>query len=186
LKPVLLKCFAEEWLFSRLFTYVGSQTPVYTYEKKKKKWKKHEPKKRERIPFLFFDEEGMMINLTNISGDWSLISWNEIRTVTLYYTMNPWDCISFSFEEEKIERAKMKFYLQDMNEKYAGFHEHFNSLYQDKFSLYLDCKKRSVQLQLPPSWIEGEEIHVLKEIFKEHYREIEVDEEDEVLKNFFD
>lgn len=186
MKPITMKCFAEEWIFARLFTYVGVKTPTYMYEKKKKKWKKHEPIEQERIPFLFFDEEGMMINLTNISGDWSLIRWQEIKTITLYYTMNPWDCVSFSFEEEKFERAKMKMYIHDMNKKYRRFNERFNSLYNDKFSLYFDCKKRSVQLQLPPSWVEGDEIHLLNDIFKEQYKEIECDEEDELLKNFFE
>jgi hypothetical protein len=186
MKPITLKCFAEEWLFSRLFTYIGTEKPEYDYEKKKRKRKKHEPKEKERIPFLFFDEEGMMMNLTNIPGDWSFVSWSEIRTVTLYYTMNPWDCLSFSFEEEKYEREKMKHYIADMNHKYKHFREGFNSLYNDKFSLYLDCKKRNVQLQLPASWIDGEEIYMLKEIFKEHSREIELNEDEEFWKNFFD
>jgi len=174
----ILKCLETEWLFSKIFTNLEEGEERYSIPKKRKK---------ERIVFVAMDEEGMMVNLKDKKGEWFMISWDEIKGVTLYYTMNPYDCLSFAFEEETKERVKMTLYFEKLRQLYPEFHERFYSIYDDKFSLYIQGKKRNIQLQIPSSWIDGGELQILREWIEEMTNQkIEIHDDEEIWKNFFD
>lgn len=182
---IKLQCFAEEWLFLREYTYIEGEKNNYHYGGFfiKKRYN-HEPKDKSLITYLILDDDALNINITNKKGEWNHIKWEDIRNITVYYTIHPWNSAVLNAFTDEAEAMMIKTskYFEAMRRSYKHFNELFKKEYDDRYSLFLETRHGNGHLPLPNSWIKNEQIEFLLNEMKQRTQKKLIINKDEIIE----